>query len=456
MFTLCDSFFFLLVLLYFIKYPLILSTLSVPFAGASKTLPLVINSTSQWLLFANKINANDSNFNSNKFFLLANDLDFANNSINPVGSSSSGFKGTLYGNKHSIKSFNFSSVYTANKTGTVRIGLFDRLVGAKIYDLTVKNPTITITNSTNTNSAPYIGGLAVQCDSNTLLCNVSTTITANRNDTTTTATTGSDMWGGLVAYATGGKFYKCQTYATFSSQHKVRGSGEAYIGGVAGSTGTGTLILQSCAIRVSITVGGHSALVGGVLGVSTGTLTNQFSNLAINCNLYKKDLAGNTMSDINTGTYDSSCDWGSIIGWNGDVVYTDATKSFYKNIYITGNHAGQLCGTTGGPYCNFALKSSNIYCNGAAPSKTQWGAALNDCKNYTNSGSDSAVAAKANADTNISNYFTISSTGVPTSKLNAVGNIGLHRARQSALFYRSLLQTCLYINQVLFYLFFCG
>jgi len=62
-------------------------------AKGSQSNPHVIHSSNQWIFFSNLINANNSSFNSSSvFFFIDNDLDFAGNSLNPVGSSASGFK----------------------------------------------------------------------------------------------------------------------------------------------------------------------------------------------------------------------------------------------------------------------------------------------------------------------------------------------------------------------------
>ena len=389
--------------------------------------PFVINNINQWQLFINVINANNTTYNAaGKYYVLGNNLALSD--ITPVGTSSSGFKGILCGNKHTITVSSFSgTVYAANKAN-VRLGLFDRLIGAQIYDIIVTLPTITLTHSTISASTDYVGGLAVQCDNNTILANVNTTVNATRNDTKSTRVSGAFNAGGLVAYCSGGKFYKCSTVATFAYNKTVGNSGDSlHSGGAVGTSGAGTLIIDSCSFKLTASVKLAAGLTGGVIGVSTGSLNNQWQNLFVNANLYKYNASG-TSIDINTQnngstSFDSSCDWGSLIGWNGDVVYTSATTSYYKNIYVTGTHPGQLCGVTGGPYCNFGSKSTNIITAGAAPSNTQWGSAANTGVNNTNVTSTANVVSRANQNGTLTGNFTINSNGTVTSKVNSTYNL---------------------------------
>ena len=90
-------------------------------AKGSQSNPHVIHSSNQWIFFSNLINANNSSFNSSSvFFFIDNDLDFAGNSLNPVGSSAAGFKASLFGGKHSFKNARFNAVNdTANSAISV-------------------------------------------------------------------------------------------------------------------------------------------------------------------------------------------------------------------------------------------------------------------------------------------------------------------------------------------------
>jgi len=436
MFTLCDSFFFLLVLLYFIKYPLILSTLSVPFAGASKTLPLVINSTSQWLLFANKINANDSNFNSNKFFLLANDLDFANNSINPVGSSSSGFKGTLYGNKHSIKKAKLNAVNHPSNSSISISGLFGKLNTASIYDIKIDSSCTYSYNLNRPTSAGTVAALAT----NATLVNVSSyaNITVNNSGVTTGHI--RIAVAGLVGEAVGNgyiRFYKSIYQGTVS---EVAGNGapkdsagnaitytdnNIHISGFIGYKEAGITELTATQSVVNAT---FNATHGGI---NLGTLWGGgiFGNkLTINIT----DLIA--ISKYNaTGTL-YSADIRNLFSYN--TAGTTNPNSLIKNIYYYNDTAtpGYLC-CNGNNDALTTAQQQNIVTNKTLTNAT---ATLG---NATVVATSAEVLAKANTNSSLTQYYTInSSSGTITNKLNSVGNIGLHRARQSAFFYLSLLQ----------------
>ncbi|MCM1534271.1 MAG: InlB B-repeat-containing protein [Corallococcus sp.] len=392
-------------------------TVNASAAWGTATNPYVINTVNQWQLFINLINANNTTYNSSTvYYVLGADLSLSD--MAPVGTSSSGFKGTLFGNKHTITvgAFN-SATYAAEKT-SVRMGLFDRLVGAKIYDLAVNWATKTITNATATTCTSYVGGLAVQCDNTTVVTGVTTSLTVNRNDTKTSATvTGTSFVGGLVAHAVGGTFYKCSSTVTNTFKKATGGNTSTlYIGGIAASTAAGTLKVSSCATNVTATGYGTRWMAGGVVGYAHASLIMQFENIAARSNYSKYSVAG-TALNINSTTEDSSCDIGSVIGWTGDVVYTTEHASYFNNIYTFGSMPGQLCGVTGGPYCAFALKSTNIYVCGAVPANTQWGTAYNVCANTTVDANSQTTANRANANGNISSFFTIdTSTGAFTNK----------------------------------------
>ena len=73
-------------------------------AHGSSSNPFVISTKEQWVGFAQVITGQNSGFTGNsKVWVLNADIDLAGNSVNAVGRHASGFQGTLYGNKHSIR-----------------------------------------------------------------------------------------------------------------------------------------------------------------------------------------------------------------------------------------------------------------------------------------------------------------------------------------------------------------
>ena len=88
-------------------------------------------------------------------FILDNDIDLSSvSNFTPIGTSSNKFKGTFYGNGHTISNLtiNSSSGYT---------GLFGYTDGATIQDLGVVDAEITSTEY-------YTGGLVGDCSNSTI------------------------------------------------------------------------------------------------------------------------------------------------------------------------------------------------------------------------------------------------------------------------------------------------
>ncbi len=372
----------------------------------SQSNPFVINSTSQWLLFANKINANDSNFNSNKFFLLANDLDFANNSINPVGSSSSGFFGTLYGNKHTIKRIKFNMASSPLLSGYKAIGLFAFLNNASVYDL--------IFDASNTfsytpNSSVSAGMLAAHTK-NVTIVNVS--YNGNLTVSNSGVTNGSAFiyLGGLIGNAQGyNRLYKvmyqgnlntiagADSVTSFSDNH-------IFIGGLIGSNnGLSELTMDAAYIKFNMSAKHGGVCSGGILGGSgTGAALYKLSNILVNC----EGTTSGTMT---------SPDLYGLTGWMSHGTTIKPTSgSYLKNIYLSSEtYLGNFFAVDGGATA-WPTAPSGTY---KYPTTTQ-----NTVTNPVETKAALGAAAAANA--TLKQYFNItSSSATATSKLNNAGNI---------------------------------
>ncbi len=428
MFTLCDSFFFLLVLLYFIKYPLILSTLSVTFAGASKTLPLVINSTSQWLLFANKINANDSNFNSNKFFLLANDLDFANNSINPVGSSSSGFFGTLYGNKHSIKNVKINS-FKHWSNNNILDGVFGSLNNASIYDLQIANNVTFNVTLNQANIYQIVGGLAAITQNTCNIVNVNSNVNITIKNTSTTTQVLCEI-GGIVGETAGTtNIYKSNYKGTidyWSAAANVGGNDCHRIGGLVGASYS-NITIQTCSVTATLKEHFNGPNVGGIIGRLLNVPSSKvlLQDVVLNVTLQAPEGNGSLTSN---SAY-SSPDYGAIYGWASSQSFNTTNGSKIANIYIVGGTTDILTTPSGTalPADNLNAIFSNIQvpvASGTTITPSHFNTAAGNAAIIKKAGSIATVVTEANKNTNIKNNFNVSSSGAITSKLNGAGNIG--------------------------------
>ena len=92
-------------------------------------------------------------------YILANDIDLSKEKWIPIDN----FNGVLDGNGYSIKNLNLTvknrvSGIAAKKAEEVSFGLFSKLEGAKINDLTLKDINIVIDKSSNVKVC--VGGLA--------------------------------------------------------------------------------------------------------------------------------------------------------------------------------------------------------------------------------------------------------------------------------------------------------
>lgn len=192
------------------------------------------------------------------YYFLANDIDCASTStwnggegFIPIGSSGSGFAGTLDGRGHVI-----SNLYINRPDDYVQ-GLFSDLIsGAKVFNLGLVNITIT--------GKGYVGGITGRCQGNAEIscCYVESSVGFSRITGTL-----NDI-GGLVG-ENAGKVYGCRYNGN------VTGQGE--VGGIAGRNG-GEITL----CHTVTTVTGHNR-VGGLVGYNMGDISFSHSYGTINC-----------------------------------------------------------------------------------------------------------------------------------------------------------------------------
>ena len=422
----------------------------------SQSNPFVINSTSQWLLFANKINANDSNFLS-KVFVLGNDLNFNNNSIPQVGCNSNGFKGSLFGNKHTVSNATIPYQTWVKNTECYAAGLFHYINGGSVYDLNIAS-NIKFTMKTNIvgkniglgYTDVMMGGLAA-VGTSPLIVNVNSNVSINVAQTGTT-NVGCTI-GGIIGYSANTSVYKSSyngsLYFKVSSTPVNKNGDGNHVGGIIGNDrGSGVTIIDQCAVSGTVSAENSGANVGGIMGYpkfmgqgSTLTITNCVINTAVK-------MLGTT----NTNTSDCALITGEDMFQASTTDYNGQNCKL-ENIYILANakvYRGSN-DTTGGYYVMSAENGSGTATtpifeacakNIVLPISSDtavYPTYLQSSTKNVKAGSASGVATQASKNANITNNFNVSASGV-TSKLNAAGNIGLHRARQSAFFYRSLLQ----------------
>ena len=142
-------------------------TISNTAAWGSQTNPYVISTIQQWQLFINVTNANNTTYNAaGKYFVLGSDLNFGGAQITPACANTTGFKGVLYGNKHTIKSAAFIAITNPAETARRSAGLFQFINGGAVYDLTIDS---TCSFNFAHNLGTYVGGISVYTSNATLV-----------------------------------------------------------------------------------------------------------------------------------------------------------------------------------------------------------------------------------------------------------------------------------------------
>ena len=177
--------------------------------------------------------------NSGSIFELKSDIYFPSGSYQPIGNATTPFKGTFNGNNYTLYDFSI------NANSQSELGLFGKTDGAKIYDLNLRNFSITASgnsdrvgllagNTTNTiiencsasgsvQGRQIIGGLVGDVFDNTTITRCYT------ENITVTGIPGGNLSGGLVGNLRIGTLYQC-----FARDLTVNSSGAA--GGLVGGS----------------------------------------------------------------------------------------------------------------------------------------------------------------------------------------------------------------------------
>ena len=329
--------------------------------SGTKSNPYKITTASQLAQMANFLN------NSSVAFQLENDIDLTdwistNNASEgwlPVGTSSSPFKGTFYGQNHQISGLtvnrNITHVglwgYLSNATisdvmiqaGNMTSGQFVGVLAGYGNGVTISNCHVVLTGSLNTSNTSgdfYVGGMFGQLKGTCSSCTVRGDI---HNDN---VSVNSGYCGGICGYA--------NESSTISSC-KYRGtiSGKNYVGGIAGYTYSARV--TGCSVwgemnginYVSGIVGYASRLVNVLDCAMTGQVKG--------CN-YVGGITGYCTNPISTsGLVGNNIFSGSIVGSNyvGGISGCISSKlsvsmnMSYAEIYGT-NNVGGIVGRANG------------------------------------------------------------------------------------------------------------
>lgn len=261
--------------------------------------------------------------NSNVWFKMMYDIDLEewladNNPTQgwqPIGNSTSKFKGHFLGMGHKISGF------FINRSSTDYVGFFGYTDGAEVSNLTIEGDMA--------KGKSYLGGLAGYASSTTSTgCHVELDVNGT-----------NDYVGGILGYMLGGSCSSC----TFEGNV----SGVTSIGGFAGHANSATI--TDCSVSASVTATGDYSSMG--IGYGNG--------LTITClngdgQISGKDYVGGVIGyNITNQTSITSSDINGKVSGSGYVAgfvgYTGAklsisTSNFVGEVNATGDNVGGLVG----------------------------------------------------------------------------------------------------------------
>lgn len=304
------------------------------FSGSgTETDPYLIESGAE-LAYLSKFCAEGGN-TSGLYYELTADIDLANNVFTPIGPSSTNqFKGIFNGAGNTISNLKIDRTESLS-------GLFGRVNGATIQDLTIDHATIT---STSGNVGALVGAAYGTCT-------IANCVVKNSS-----VTGGSNLTGGLIGYS-GTAVTKCAVIDTTVS-------GTEYVGGLIAQVGKA--VTECYTLHVTVTATGDYA--GGLIGggnasdiancfVRGGSVTGDgyVGGVIGDGGSYSKAKIKTTyaVADVTAGTGE----FGPLAG--GSYVTITTASSFYcSDSALTGKDSGK--NTTGTPKTTAELKDAAI------------------------------------------------------------------------------------------------
>ena len=305
------------------------------FSGGSGTAadPYLIESGAE-LAYLSKFCAEGGN-TSGLYYELTADIDLANNVFTPIGPSSTNqFKGIFNGAGNTISNLKIDRTESLS-------GLFGRVNGAAIQNLTIDHATIT---STSGNVGALVGAAYGTCT-------ITNCVVKNSS-----VTGGSNLTGGLIGYS-GTAVSKCAVIDTTVS-------GTEYVGGLIAQIGKA--VTECYTLHVTVTATGDYA--GGLIGggnasdiancfVRGGSVTGDgyVGGVIGDGGSYSKAKIKTTYAaaDVTAGTGE----FGLLAG-GGYVTITTASSFYCSDSALTGKDSGK--NTTGTPKTTAELKDAAI------------------------------------------------------------------------------------------------
>ena len=305
------------------------------FSGGTgtKTDPYLIESGAE-LAYLSKFCAEGGN-TSGLCYELTADIDLANNVFTPIGPSSTNqFKGIFNGAGNTISNLKIDRTESLS-------GLFGRVNGAAIQNLTIDHATIT---STSGNVGALVGAAYGSCT-------ITNCVVKNSS-----VTGGSNLTGGLIGYS-GTAVSKCAVIDTTVS-------GTEYIGGLIAQVGKA--VTECYTLHVTVTATGDYA--GGLIGGGNASdIANCFvRGCSVTGDGYVGGVIGDggsyskakikttyAVADVTAGTGE----FGPLAG-GSNVTITTASSFYCEDSALTGKDSGK--NTTGTPKTTAELKAAAI------------------------------------------------------------------------------------------------
>ncbi|MDE7348793.1 MAG: hypothetical protein K2N53_03945, partial [Clostridia bacterium] len=238
----------------------------------SQLNPYVIDSVAAWNDFATAMNVEPNG--KGKYFLLADDLDFAAQTFTPVAM----FKGTFYGGGHSLKNISYSFASSGNCATFCAID-----ANATISDLNIVDATFTSVGNHNALvCALSSGGRILNCH-------------ASGSISTSTTVGGWIASGGILGVSdstTATAIYRCSTSASITIMNSSNeGNG---IGVIAGATHNGgQLVMLDCYGTMENQYSSNVDIYGGIAGMSYNAGDMRIENCVCDINYKHMESNGN-------------------------------------------------------------------------------------------------------------------------------------------------------------------
>lgn len=227
------------------------------------------------------------------------------------------FSGTLDGRGKTISGLKIST--TAGSAKKVYCGLFQKLDGGTIKNLTLKDVDIEVSGG----STVYAGAIVGKIDSGSIFnCRVGGKITAHEGN--------ASIYIGGIAGENLAEIYLCENYALISAEglHVIAG-------GVVGEHKRPDFEIKQCANYGTVSASGRADInyAGGIVGKTENSVSNCANFGSVSLESDGKGYVGGITAEITQGKI-STCFSGGALSCKADTdPYTDPIAPLHKNSF---------------------------------------------------------------------------------------------------------------------------